>query len=58
MYANYTSMHHNSNAATATSAAAASSCAKVKLGSVVVAESVFVAVIHLILAVVLIFPVF
>lgn len=56
MYANYTSMHHNSCTATASSAAAASVCAKVQLGSAVVVESIFVRILPIILAVVLIFP--
>lgn len=56
MYANFTSMHHNSCTATASCAAAASFCAKVQLGSSVLVESIFVSIIPLILAVVLIIP--
>ena len=56
MYANYTSMHRNSTAATASSAAAASVCAYVHLDSAVVVESVFVGILPIIMAVFLIFP--
>ena len=56
MYAKFNSMHHNSCSATAFSAAAASVCANVRLDSAVVVESVFVAIIPIILAVILIIP--
>lgn len=58
MYANYTSMHTDSCSATAISAAAASVCANVRLDSAVMVESVFVAIIPIIVAVILIFPLF
>ena len=54
--ATYTSMHHNSFAASMSSEAAASFCALVLLGSVVLTESIFVYIISIILCVVLMIP--
>lgn len=54
MMATYTSMHHNSPAASAFCEAAASFCALVVLGSVILTESIFVIILPIILRVVLI----